>query len=303
MEKLNLKIELKNKTSYLSLINLGLALFIILWGAWVRMSGSGAGCGDHWPLCNGEVIPLAASVKTLIEFIHRLTSGFFGITILLQVFFSFKEYSKNSLVKKFSLFALFFTLTESLIGAVLVKKGLVVDNASGFRAFVIGFHLINTFFLMGSLIASYFYSRKDSYFKRPKFLDDKFFYFILFVFLITSAMGAITALGNTLFPESSLIEGFKNDFDIKSHFAIRLRVFHPLFALILSFLLFNYADKLKKITSYYKSYQALIIVSVLWGVINWLLLAPVWGALVHLFLANFLWLGLIYLYLDKLQKD
>ena len=66
----------------LNYFNLALAFFIILWGAWVRLSGSGAGCGDHWPLCNGEVIPLAPSLKTLIEYVHRLTSGIFGILLL-----------------------------------------------------------------------------------------------------------------------------------------------------------------------------------------------------------------------------
>ena len=48
---------------------------VILWGAWVRASGSGAGCGSHWPLCNGEVLPTDPKVETLIEFTHRLSSG------------------------------------------------------------------------------------------------------------------------------------------------------------------------------------------------------------------------------------
>ena len=48
---------------------------VILWGAYVRASGSGAGCGSHWPLCNGEVIPRLPATATLIEYSHRLTSG------------------------------------------------------------------------------------------------------------------------------------------------------------------------------------------------------------------------------------
>ncbi|MFN8454080.1 MAG: COX15/CtaA family protein [Anaerolineae bacterium] len=50
-------------------------LAVILWGAFVRASGSGAGCGSHWPLCNGEVIPRTPQMETLVEFTHRLTSG------------------------------------------------------------------------------------------------------------------------------------------------------------------------------------------------------------------------------------
>src|SRR5262249_24948503 len=48
---------------------------VILWGAYVRATGSGAGCGSHWPLCNGEIVPRAAQAQTLIEFTHRITSG------------------------------------------------------------------------------------------------------------------------------------------------------------------------------------------------------------------------------------
>ena len=54
---------------------LGINLLVILWGAYVRATGSGAGCGSHWPLCNGEVVPRSAGLATLIEFTHRATSG------------------------------------------------------------------------------------------------------------------------------------------------------------------------------------------------------------------------------------
>ena len=55
---------------------------VILWGAIVRATGSGAGCGSHWPLCNGVVLPNAEKASTLIEFAHRATSG---IALLLVV--------------------------------------------------------------------------------------------------------------------------------------------------------------------------------------------------------------------------
>src|ERR1700743_2288465 len=53
---------------------------VILWGALVRATGSGAGCGNHWPLCNGQVIPLSPRVDTIIEFTHRCMTG--GSTFL-----------------------------------------------------------------------------------------------------------------------------------------------------------------------------------------------------------------------------
>ena len=46
-------------------------ILVILWGALVRATGSGAGCGGHWPLCNGDVMPEVSQVATAIEFTHR----------------------------------------------------------------------------------------------------------------------------------------------------------------------------------------------------------------------------------------
>lgn len=57
----------------------GFTVLVILWGAVVRATGSGAGCGNHWPSCNGQIIPWPAQIETLIEFIHRITSGLSGL--------------------------------------------------------------------------------------------------------------------------------------------------------------------------------------------------------------------------------
>ena len=54
---------------------LGYTVLTILWGAYVRATGSGAGCGRHWPLCNGEVLPRAPGAAMIIEFSHRATAG------------------------------------------------------------------------------------------------------------------------------------------------------------------------------------------------------------------------------------
>src|SRR5271167_1479156 len=56
---------------------------VIHWGALVRATGSGAGCGNHWPLCNGEVIPTSPRIATMIEFTHRAMTGGATITIFL----------------------------------------------------------------------------------------------------------------------------------------------------------------------------------------------------------------------------
>ena len=276
-------INVYKKLNYFNFI---LAIFIILWGAWVRLSGSGAGCGDHWPLCNGEVIPLNANIKTIIEYVHRLSSGIFGITIFWSVLIARKIFDKG-LARNFAYASLFFTITEALIGAVLVKKGLVVDNDSSLRAWVIGFHLVNTFILLGSLVAQ-IYSTEAKSIKLIQTRSASALLWLLGagIFLIVGATGAISALGNTLFPESSLIAGVLKDFDSSSHFLIRIRIFHPLFAIALFSVIQYLVYPLKSPVSKWLGVTSWI--AVLFGAINWILLAPKWGALVHLFIADIL---------------
>lgn len=280
--------SMRLKFSYkIAWINLFFAAFIILWGAYVRMSGSGAGCGEHWPLCNGEVIPLSTSFKTFIEFTHRLTSGLFGFTILAQVYFAWKETSKGHVLRKMALAALVFTFIEALIGAVLVKKGLVVDNASLSRALVIGLHLINTLFLMATLVLCAKISKgmETAHYK----VYAKLFWPLSLLMMMTFASGGVAALGNTLFPDTSLIDGVYKDFDSASHFLIRLRIYHPIMAILMSVFYYFFhgkGDEEDKVTDLA---QGLVLASVAFGVINWLMMAPTWGALVHLLMANILW--------------
>lgn len=290
-------------TKKLIWFNGALALFIIAWGAWVRLSGSGAGCGEHWPLCHGQVIPPSASMKTLIELTHRLTSGIFGITVLLQVFFAGKEFSKKHPQFKASALFLFLTIVEALIGAVLVKKGLVDKNDSALRAWVIGAHLVNTLLLMGvwswcfallklapagrSLVLRAPLKKWETYLLPAAFL----------LFLITGAFGAIAALGNTLFPADSLWAGFQSDFDPQAPFLIQLRIYHPMLAILMSclwiILLQNWKE-FKELEKMANLGLTGLFIAVGFGALNWLLMAPVWGALGHLLIGDFLWLILLH---------
>src|SRR5947209_11898521 len=126
-------------------------LTVILWGAYVRASGSGAGCGNHWPLCNGEVIPRAERIQTLIEFIHRVTSGLTVILILTLAIWAFLTFPKKHPARKGAALSLIFIVTEALIGAGLVLFELVAQNASLARAMFISVHLVNTFLLLAFL--------------------------------------------------------------------------------------------------------------------------------------------------------
>src|SRR5512146_1869905 len=88
---------------------LGYNVFVILFGAYVRATGSGAGCGAHWPLCNGVVIPHPQRIETIIEFTHRLTSGLTLVLVAALVIWAWRKYPKGSLLRWSSGAAIFFT--------------------------------------------------------------------------------------------------------------------------------------------------------------------------------------------------
>ncbi len=276
-------------TKNINRFNFLLATFIILWGAWVRLSGSGAGCGEHWPLCNGEVIPMTDSYKTIIEFVHRLTSGIYGLTVLGGVIYAAKEYGKKHRVFYSSLLVLIFTIIEALIVAVLVKKGLVDKNASHLRAIVIAMHLANTLLLISTHLLVEYFTTTNFKINFKKLLTVKNLS-ILFLFMIVACSGAVTALGNTLFPDTSLIEGMGRDFDISSPFLIQLRIYHPIAAIALGLLIISKSLKVDKTSStYHRLLLPTIVIALCFGVINWLMMSPAWGALIHLLLADALW--------------
>jgi len=289
----------QSKTSRLLSFNFALALFIILWGAWVRLSGSGAGCGEHWPMCNGEVIPTSPSLQTIIEFTHRATSGIFGITVFLQVLFARSEFGKRHLVFKSSVALFIITIIEALIGAVLVKKGLVTTNASSLRAWVIGAHLINTLLLLGAMAVTEFaFEKRELKVATPPWQKAMAFIGLSLV-LVVGSFGAIAALGNTLFPAGSLAEGVAMDFSANAPFLVQLRIFHPALALVMGLVwivllnLWRNKNESKEMSKWLSLSLTLILTSLAFGVVNWLLMAPVWGALMHLFLADLLWMSLL----------
>src|SRR3954471_11650429 len=126
-------------------------LLVILWGTYVRASGSGAGCGSHWPLCNAEVIPPAPQVATLIEFSHRLTTGLAGLLVIGLVVWAFRAFPRGHAARLGAVLSLAFILIEGMVGALQVRLGLTADNASVGRAVVGSIHLANTFVMLAAI--------------------------------------------------------------------------------------------------------------------------------------------------------
>lgn len=277
-------------------------LLVILWGAYVRASGSGAGCGAHWPLCNGTVIPREASLETIIELTHRATSGIAFLLVVGQLVWARRIFPRGTAVRAVAHVAMALMVTEALVGAGLVLFEYVADNASIARAYWLAAHLLNTFGLVAALALVPFLADGPA---EPTF-DLKGSEITLLVVgllgtLFLGMSGAITALGDTLFPASSLAEGLAQDFSPTAHFLLRLRIIHPTFAVLMAFALWLAAgvNAQRRATPTVRrlavALATLVAVQLAAGLVNILLLAPIWMQLLHLLLADALWITLVLL--------
>lgn len=280
---------------------LAFTLLVILWGAFVRATGSGAGCGNHWPLCNGEMVPRSAGSETLIEFTHRATSGLAFLMVLGIAFWAFRLFPRGNWVRRGAFASLAFMIGEALLGAGLVILGLVGDNTSFTRAWVMAFHLANTFILIGCLAltgwwASFGPPARFGSVKRQWLLPMT----MLAGLLIVGMSGAVAALGDTLFPSDSLAEALEQDFSSHAHLLIRLRIYHPMMAVLAGLLvLWNSVQALQRSQSWIRRSAlltaGLYIAQLGAGITNALLLAPVWMQMVHLLLADLIWISAVIL--------
>jgi heme A synthase len=281
---------------------------VILFGAWVRITGSGNGCGSHWPACNGEIIPQAPAVKTIIEYTHRLMSGLCGILAVALVVWA-RRVSRP--VFRASLWTLFFLVVESLLGAFLVKRHLVVD-VSVARAFTVALHLANTLLLTASaaLVAWLATCERIVADERHANVPPSapavrriLLGVALVAVLLTSMSGAVTALGDTVFPTQPSLDGtllakIRSDTSAGEHFLVRLRVIHPLMAVLAALLvagvLIATVSRRRNAGSPQARLAALALGAVACqtglGVFNVLLAAPGWLQIVHLLAAQAVWI-------------
>lgn len=296
---------LKSVRSYrvLSLATLAYTLAVIVWGAFVRVTGSGAGCGDHWPLCNGDVLPRSPTLETVIEFTHRFTSGILVVLTLAWLVVAYRAFAKGHPARRITVIVIVFLVIESLVGAGLVIFKMVVDNPSAARGWWMAAHLANTFLLLGAmtLAARAGWSAEPPSFRGPW---ARRCLAALILLMLAGASGAVAALGNTLFPSETLTEGFRMDFDPASHILIRLRVLHPVFALLaagwlmgLSAVLFSSPHRATRVWA--GIVGGLAVAQALAGFVNLLLLAPPWMQLIHLVLADCLWMSAVMLTVSR----
>ena len=285
---------------------LGFNILVVLWGAYVRATGSGAGCGSHWPLCNGQVMPRAPVLATIIEFTHRLTSGLALIAVLVMLWWAFRAFPRRHPARSGAVLATVFILSEALIGAGLVLFDHVAKNASMARAWSLSAHLVNTLTLLGCITLTAWWAGGGGRL-RVRGRDGWTAVGAAALLVVLGISGALAALGDTLFPAASLREGLRQDFSPAAHFFVRLRILHPFLAAAAGACLLLYGTtaalraKSAVIARLGWLVAALVTVQLLAGMVNVLLLAPVWMQLVHLLLADALWVALALLGAEQLS--
>lgn len=289
-------------TAKLAWTALALNEAVVLWGAYVRESQSGAGCGSHWPLCQGVVVPHGARWHTIVEFTHRASSGIAVLTVAALAIAVFSTTPRRNLARWAAGFAAFFMFNEALLGALLVLLRKVAMDQSVGRAVYLCAHSANTLLLLGAIAATAYWLTWPAEavwtgYRRTRWLAP---ILALLFTLAAAATGAIAALGDTLFPATSLHQAWAQDFAANAHYALRLRILHPLSATVLAvyvlWMLLRSAAQSDLLTRRLALITlGLLILQYALGVADIFLLAPLWLQIFHLLGADLFWIALVLL--------
>lgn len=285
----------KPSTAALAWIALAGNAVVILQGAFVRATGAGAGCGSHWPTCNGAIVPLGATTETMIEFSHRLLSLavlLIGAWLLRRAWRLRRE---RPGLFAFASLSFGFLIAEALLGAATVLLNLTGDTVSMARGLMVAVHLVNSLLLIGALTGTVMYARDRAPSWPLELGRQGTLTTVLSVglvgMLVLMFSGGIAAMGNTMFPSESVVAGIAADFDPASHPLIRLRILHPVIAITVGIYLFvslGLGWWLKPVPGGKGLVQALFLtylVQLAIGTINLALLAPIALQLLHLAMA------------------
>ena len=282
-----------------------LAYFIavILWGTLVRATGSGAGCGNHWPLCNGTVMQHSASANTMIEFTHRITSGLSFFSVVGLLWWTFAGTVRGHLARAAAVGSVVLTLIEAMLGAFLVKLGLTAQSQSPLRPAYLALHLANTLLLLAALtLTAHLLSRSKGFLRGSVRLVAPFGAIAtVVVVMIVGVTGSLAALGDTLFPATSLGSALAQDFSATSGWLVRWRWTHPTVAFVASifliWILVRAAQRSIAWDNRRLSALVLLLLATVYtlGVLDVILLAPLWVQVAHLLAADSLWAALVVL--------
>ncbi|MDX2051385.1 MAG: COX15/CtaA family protein [Polyangiaceae bacterium] len=278
---------------------LAYTVLVVLFGAVVRVTHSGAGCGQHWPTCNGEILHMPSRVETLIEISHRITSGLALLSAVAVFVASRRVFEKDQLARRAANWVLALMVVECLIGAGLVLGRLVDQDTSVARAVVMPLHLASASILCAAFMLTAWSARYPASLRLSSAPPANFAFRALAAVLFVSMMGAVTALGDTLYPlttGASLEQRLNGD---GMHFLESLRMVHPVLAVLLGALIWHSigliaeTGRTQDVKTWATTARGALIVQLLVGGLNVALGAPAWMQVVHLGLALGLWLAVV----------
>jgi heme A synthase len=272
-------------------VALAYTVAVVLWGAIVRATGSGAGCGESWPLCNGQLVFGTPSLAKAIEFAHRASTGIDGALVLIMVLWSRRAFPMGHAARFGAGLTVPFLVAEALIGAALVKYGLVVNDASLARAVVLSIHQANTLALLGSIALTAWWGAGN---KRVPW--DGRAWISLAGLIALAITGTLSALADTLYPSPSLTEGLAQDWSAGANWLVHLRALHPFLALAVGLWLVYYASlRMREARRGALAVMGLVGAQIAAGVLNLALLTPLSTQVIHLLLADALWIAVLLL--------
>ena len=283
-------------------------VLVILGGTIVRATGSGDGCGDTWPKCGDQFVPANATVETLIEFSHRASSFLAGLGVALVVVLALWFFERGNITRKAALVSGAFLVLEALLGAALVLFGWVDTDVSAGRLVVVPLHLINTFLLLGSLAVTAWWG---SGFSPPSRQTDRstrhWLIFGAFVILLLGATGALNALADTVFPSVTVVGDLSEKFGPSAPLLSKLRIIHPVVAVAGGLLIGWIATSLVRFgTPRSRKLSAAVVLIVfsqfLIGIANIYLLTPLSVQVIHLMVADLLWITYVILSVSLLGE-
>ena len=272
---------------------------VVLWGAFVRATGSGAGCGNRWPGCGTGVLGSSTRAQTIIEFTHRMTSGVALLMVAALALWCWRATSNGNWARYSALLATAFLANEALLGAALVLLGHVAQDQSAGRTLFLCLHFGNTLLLLAmlALTAAWLQSGSGNFTLTPKRAEVSAVVVGLVAVLAIGMTGTVAALGDTLFPATSLRASVLNDFASDSPALLHFRLLHPVLAIIAGiYVIWVVLRNASRRMGQSRASMALVILlftEIGIGMLNVLLLAPVWLQILHLLVADTVWISLV----------
>jgi len=273
---------------------LAFMVLVVLEGAVVRATSSGGGCGNRWPLCNGDFFPHHPRLATVIEYTHRSLTGICTTLVIALTGWTFFATKPGHKARRAIIVSCIFLAMEALLGAVLVLRGYVENNISMGRVVMQSIHFTNTLLLLGALsLTAWFLTERMSEPATTRTDAKWLVWWTVAATILMGATGSLAALADTLFPSASIQAGLAEDFAANAPLLVRMRWVHPAAAAVGFVCVMLLAARVR--TRLSRLVFWLLMVQIVLGVADVLLLAPIWMQILHLLGADLYWVALVVL--------